>query len=313
MDPLVVLIFILSYVREGIGMSLRRGFTLVELLVVIAIIGVLIALLLPAVQQAREAARRMECTNKIKQLLIASHNVHDTYRVFPPAGGKSNGWNAVVERKGPFKGLAGSFYFHILPYIEENALYDKAIAAGGNMNNSVDGRNVYNYIIDDYRCPSARDPGAQSGYGYPSGPDKTHAVSNYGVNYMAFCDISSNNQEGASSIATITDGLSNTVFFAERYGQCTSNRSSLWANSSGTWAPQICRGRNPNSANCPVFQITPIYTSAGDSSSGGSSPHPGAMNIGLGDGSVRNIAGTVEAAVWHNLTNPIDGNVVGEF
>ncbi|MEW4451776.1 DUF1559 domain-containing protein [Bremerella sp. JC817] len=294
-------------------MTRRGGFTLVELLVVIAIIGVLIALLLPAVQQAREAARRMQCTNKVKQLIIASHNVHDTYGIFPPAGGKSNGWNAKVQRKGPFYNLAGSFYFHLLPYMEQNSLYDKAVGAGGNMDSTVDGRRVYNYIIEAYRCPSERSPAGASGYGYPTGPDKTHAVCNYGVNYMAFCDVSSNNQEGATNIAMVTDGLTNTVFFGERYGQCTSNKSSLWANSSGTWAPQICRGVNPKTGTCSVPQITPVYTSAGDSSSGGSSPHPGAMNVGLGDGSVTKVSGTIEASVWANLTNPIDGNVIGEY
>ncbi|TWT31931.1 hypothetical protein Enr8_38570 [Blastopirellula retiformator] len=103
---------------------------------VIAIIGVSIALLLPAVQQAREAARRMERTNKIKQLVLASHNVHDTYGIFPPAEGKSGSHDARVERQGPFKDLAGSFFFHLLPYIEQNALYDGAVAAAGNMNST---------------------------------------------------------------------------------------------------------------------------------------------------------------------------------
>ena len=88
-----------------------RGFTLVELLVVIAIIGVLVALLLPAVQAAREAARRMQCQNNLKQIGLASHNFHDVYR------------RAAAGRISPTTGL--SWHVYILPFIEQQNLYNQ--------------------------------------------------------------------------------------------------------------------------------------------------------------------------------------------
>lgn len=91
-------------------LSVRRGFTLVELLVVIAIIGVLVALLLPAVQSAREAARRMSCSNNLKQLSLSLHNYEDTHKTLPPAGIDSNQMSWVVL---------------LLPYFEQKALYDQ--------------------------------------------------------------------------------------------------------------------------------------------------------------------------------------------
>lgn len=96
---------------------LRKGFTLVELLVVIAIIGILIALLLPAVQAAREAARRSQCTNNLKQLGLAIHNFHDVNNVFPigqPDDDNDNyAWGA-----------------YILPYVEQKQMYDTLVSGG---------------------------------------------------------------------------------------------------------------------------------------------------------------------------------------
>jgi prepilin-type N-terminal cleavage/methylation domain-containing protein len=103
--------------------SRRRGFTLVELLVVIAIIGVMVGLLLPAVQAAREAARRMQCSNNMKQLGLALHGFHDSYKRFPPG---ILGPVAVVPPGSNDNDhqYVGALYF-LLPYMEQTALYDQ--------------------------------------------------------------------------------------------------------------------------------------------------------------------------------------------
>ena len=107
----------------------RQGFTLVELLVVIAIIGILIGMLLPAVQQVREAARRTDCMNRMRQLGLACHNFESAHMAFPSAGGVVNQWFAEQNR--PLRGFENcSWMYQILPFIEQNALYEQRKSVG---------------------------------------------------------------------------------------------------------------------------------------------------------------------------------------
>ena len=135
----------------------KRGFTLVELLVVIAIIGVLVSLLLPAVQAAREAARRTQCTNNMRQIGLACLNFESAKGVFPSAGGAVEQFIDPAEAVKAAYGYEGaSWMYQILPYIEQQALYDMRRGDGGANAGFVD-TGLSEVRVSSYNCPSRLD------------------------------------------------------------------------------------------------------------------------------------------------------------
>jgi prepilin-type N-terminal cleavage/methylation domain-containing protein len=133
----------------------KRGFTLVELLVVIAIIGILVALLLPAVQAAREAARRMSCSNNLKQLGLACHNYIDTYKRFPWNSDNGNSTDArygvPVAQWDQWSWLAKA-----LPFIEQQPLFDQIVWSRQGGNGHQDNEAIRRTIVPTFLCPSSR-------------------------------------------------------------------------------------------------------------------------------------------------------------
>ena len=218
----------------------RRGFTLIELLVVIAIIAVLIALLLPAVQQAREAARRSQCKNNMKQLGLALHNYHGTFRVFPyrEMGNTSLLGNRQIER--------WSGFVSILPFLEQGPLFDRfQQAARVNPPTSLNPGNPTDFVMNGLSLPGQE----LTALLCPSdslGPVTTIGQTNYGFSagsdWRLVNDDNPNGMFGLSSktrMGSISDGTSNTIAMAEiRHPQSVTSLGSY--SSSGFSTPQDC-------------------------------------------------------------------------
>ncbi len=204
--------------------SHRRAFTLVELLVVIAIIGILVALLLPAIQAAREAARRSECSNKLKQIGVALHNYHDTYNVFPP------GWISQQGMPGGGSGYAWGWGTSILPFMELQSLPEQIrygqitiYAAAGDPNI----RQLMQIPIPAYRCPSDTAPEtnnwltmngqALATSNYVGAHNSDHFYSSGGTRAADHSERGGMfHSQGGVKLAGVLDGTSNTWMVGER-------------------------------------------------------------------------------------------------
>lgn len=254
------------------------GFTLVELLVVIAIIGILIALLLPAVQAAREAARRSQCTNNLKQLALAVHNYADTFNAIPPKKAGTTGTGCVKQCNGNY----GSGWMRLLPFYEQQALYEmwaspQTLPSGtwpafGPVPWDATGGDIYEIYdtqVTTLLCPSDgagvnKTPTAygRNNYVFSCGDSVDHANAVTGNNQGTNPRGMFSNMAGRITFASVTDGLSNTVMLSEhliasdarRVRQGNAYNVSGILNSPGTCYAQI----DPNDSK--VFAASVVVT-----------------------------------------------------
>lgn len=307
----------------------RKAFTLIELLVVIAIIAVLISLLLPAVQSAREAARRAQCVNNLMQIGLAINNYEAAHYAYPPG---------VINPSGPIvnkpEGVHFGWITQVLPYLDQANAYAHfnfrpGLYDGSNV--TVRSHSIYTFI-----CPSDGFRGAPVGLRIQS--------SSYAANYHdkeAPIDIQNNGVfylNSSTRLEEIRDGASNTLFVGER--KLLNDLG--WA--SGTSATLRNTGSAPNSlANTPVFnpdkgvfedqslqEVIPFMEEEGEEDDklppepvtedsqkrlsmlcgGYSSSHPGGVNVCMGDGSVKFIKNTLRPEIFARLGNRADGQLI---
>lgn len=315
-----------------------RAFTLVELLVVIAIIGILIALLLPAVQSAREAARRSQCTNNLKQIGLALHNYESAQKTFPPGG--------LTTITG---GYGHSWWVRILPYIEQTAVYQRfdqnarytgwvgGDAWSGNRYNREVLRNIeFAFMF----CPSSTLPplvltssdhdyanimsptytGISGATDHPTAKDKNPVQSVDGRLSFGGALI----MHKAVRLADITDGTTNTLFVGEQSDWCMTASGVKSDCRSDCWHG-FCMGPG-NDGWERAFNVTCVlhrlneksYDARGVPGNCGpnrpiQSIHPGGAHVLLCDGSVRFLSENLAVQTLYDLANRDDGHLLPQF
>lgn len=310
----------------------NRGFTLVELLVVIAIIGILVGLLLPAVQSAREAARRVKCTNHLKQIALAGQ-LHADAQGHLPTGG--NTWKTVGDPDLGFgRRQTGGWVYAILPFMEQGALRD----AGSGLADAAKADAIAAVVqtpIETMNCPTRRSPGVWLPWQSEAGREwqgtfgrphvrftvKALARSDYAVNAGSNLNWFSRNSDVMNGVShrhseivlkQITDGTSKTYFVGEKNIQA--DRYDL-NDPPGDNGPMYC-GHDPDTARHtasspdgagfpPLPDVVGLSTTL---SFGG--PHPGGLNMAFCDGSVRFIAFNIDQLIHRDQGNRHDGNVL---
>jgi len=291
-------------------MKRRSAFTLIELIMVVSIIAVLIALLLPAIQSAREAARRTQCTNNLMQLGLALGNYASTHNVLPPG---------VVDEKGPIVNLPKGYHFgwivQILPFIEQNNVYRRFDFRHGVYHPS--NMTAGTAVISTFLCPSDARRGPTNYAGCHHDVDAPIDADNRGVLYL-------NSRIGYDDI---TDGLACTILLGEvlgggpNLGWASGTRATLRntghrLNEPDSLFPAM-RGNRFNSVESrPQPEEVQLLVDDGllpvGYTGGFSSRHTHGANFLFCNGAVRYVTASVNPTVYQHLGNRSDGEIISD-